>query len=330
MNHLDLQYVNLLASRLQGFSTKKSGLYNFRCPYCGDSERRSSKKRGYLFTTKTGLVYKCHNCGTSKAFHNFLKDQDTQLWEEYNLEKFKRNTGTKKRRVIDTSVFKKPVFKNKKRIKLPLVSDLNNLHPARTYLTKRGLPEETLSKFYYAEKFKEWTNSLKQTYDRIDSEESRIVIPLEDEDGNLFGYQGRSLNPNDKLRYVTVMLEDDVPKVYGLSDLDKTETVYVTEGPFDSHFLRNAIAMCGSDVDLSSFNYQFVYAFDNEPRSKQIVDKIAATILKGNPVVIWPKSILQKDLNDMVNAGIEVQSVVESNTFNGLQAQVKLTEWKRV
>ena len=116
MNFLDLSYVNQLSVQLQGFSTKKSGLYNFRCPYCGDSERRKSKMRGYLFTTKTGLVYKCHNCGTSKAFHNFLKDQDPQLWEAYNLEKFKQNSGTRKRKVIDTTVFKKPVFKNKRKV----------------------------------------------------------------------------------------------------------------------------------------------------------------------------------------------------------------------
>lgn len=322
--------MNQLSVQLQGFSTKKSGLYNFRCPYCGDSERRKSKMRGYLFTTKTGLVFKCHNCGTSKAFHNFLKDQDSQLWEAYNLEKFKQNSGTRKRKVIDTTVFKKPVFKNKKTVDLPRVSDLNKQHPARTYLTGRGIPEDTLSKFYYAEKFKEWTNSLKQTYDRIDSEEPRIVIPLLDEEGNLFGYQGRSLNPKDKLRYVTVMLEDSMPKVYGLSEIDKTKPVYVTEGPIDSHFLGNAIAMCGSDVDLSTFDYQFIYAFDNEPRSKQIVEKIARASQQGHKVVIWPKSIVEKDLNDMANAGHDVQSVVESNTFEGLQAQVKLTEWKRV
>jgi len=259
-----------------------------------------------------------------------LKDQDSQLWEAYNLEKFKQNSGTRKRKVIDTTVFKKPVFKNKKTVDLPRVSDLNKQHPARTYLTGRGIPEDTLSKFYYAEKFKEWTNSLKQTYDRIDSEEPRIVIPLLDEEGNLFGYQGRSLNPKDKLRYVTVMLEDSMPKVYGLSEIDKTKPVYVTEGPIDSHFLGNAIAMCGSDVDLSTFDYQFIYAFDNEPRSKQIVEKIARASQQGHKVVIWPKSIVEKDLNDMANAGHDVQSVVESNTFEGLQAQVKLTEWKRV
>ena len=211
MNYLDLQYVSQLSPRLQNFAKKKDGLYNFRCPYCGDSAKRKSKARGYLFSTKTGLAYKCHNCGTSKAFHNFLKDQDKSLWEAYNLEKFKESSGTRKRKVIDTTVFKKPVFKNKKKIDLPRLSELNKQHPAREYLTSRGIPEEKLSKFYFAEKFKAWTNSLKHTYDSIDSEESRIVIPLLDEEGNLFGYQGRSLQPKDKLRYVTVMLSDDVP-----------------------------------------------------------------------------------------------------------------------
>jgi len=330
MSYLDQKFAMLLSSRLDNFTTKKNGLYNFRCPYCGDSQRRKSKMRGYLFTTKTGLVYKCHNCGASKAFHSFLKDQDSRLFKEYNMEKFKDNVGSKRQREpLDTSVFKKPVFKQKKKVDLPPCSELNKGHPAREYLEKRGL-EGSLSKFYYAEKFKEWTNSLKQTYDTIGRDEPRIVIPLLDEDGNLFGFQGRSLNPNDKLRYVTVMLAENVPKVYGLSEIDPEKPVYVTEGPFDSHFLRNAIAMCGSDVDLSSFNYQFVFAFDNEPRSKVIVEKIARASKQGHKVVVWPSNIQQKDLNDMVLAGHDVESVVESHIFSGLEAQVKLSEWKRV
>ena len=253
------------------------------------------------------------------------------LWEAYNLEKFKQNSGTRKRKVIDTTVFKKPVFKNKRKVDLPRVSDLNKQHPARTYLTGRGIPEDTLSKFYYAEKFKEWTNSLKQTYDRIDSEEPRIVIPLLDEEGNLFGYQGRSLNPKDKLRYVTVMLEDNMPKVYGLSEIDKEKPVYVTEGPIDSHFLRNAIAMCGSDVDLKQLTIINLSSPSTTNReADRLLIKLQAQLDKEAKVVLWPKSIVEKDINDMVNAGHDVQSVVESNTFDGLQAQVKLTEWKRV
>ncbi len=330
MNYLDLQYVSQLSPRLQNFAKKKDGLYNFRCPYCGDSAKRKSKARGYLFSTKTGLAYKCHNCGTSKAFHNFLKDQDKSLWEAYNLEKFKESSGTRKRKVIDTTVFKKPVFKNKKKIDLPRLSELNKQHPAREYLTSRGIPEEKLSKFYFAEKFKAWTNSLKHTYDSIDSEESRIVIPLLDEEGNLFGYQGRSLQPKDKLRYVTVMLSDDVPKIYGLNEVEKTSPVYVTEGPLDSNFLANAIAMCGSDVDLRNLDYQFVFVFDNEPRNKQIVEKITRAALNGDKVVIWPSSVKEKDINDMVLGGHNVENVVKLNTYQGLEAQVKLSEWKRV
>ena len=61
------------------------------------------------------------------------------------------------------------------------------------------------------------------------------------------------------------MLDEDSPKVYGLDTINTAETVYVTEGPFDSNFIGNAIAMCGSDVNLGSFDYKFVFVFDNAP-----------------------------------------------------------------
>ena len=328
MNYLDLQYVSQLSPRLQNFSTKKSGLYNFRCPYCGDSAKRKSKARGYLFSTKTGLVFKCHNCGVSKAFFNFLQDQDKLLWEQYNLEKFKENSGGRKRQVV-TPKFEKPVFKQKEKVNLPRVSELNSGHPAREYLEKREIPD--LSKFYYADKFKEWTNTLKHTYDSTDTEESRIVIPLLDEEGNLFGYQGRSLNPKDKMRYVTVMLQEDVPKVYGLSDVDKTKPVYVVEGPLDAAFIPQAIAMCGADVHLSRWGISDpVWIYDNEPRNPQIVSRMERTIASRDAIVVWPSNIKEKDVNDMVLAGHDVLRVVESSTYKGLEAQVKLTEWKRV
>ena len=327
MQFLDQQYVNLLSPRLQGFAKKKTGLYNFRCPYCGDSEKRKSKTRGYLFTTKTGLVFKCHNCGISKAFFNFLQDQDKVLWEQYNLEKFKESSGGRKRQ-IDTRVFKKPVFKKKKTVNLPKISELNIGHPAREYLENRKIPD--LSKFYYADKFKEWTNTLKHTYDSTDTEESRIIIPLLNEEGNLFGYQGRSLNPKDKLRYVTVMLQDDVPKVYGLSDVDKTKTIYVLEGPLDAAFIPQAVAMCGADVHLSRWGISdAVWIYDNEPRNPQIVRRMEKTISSRDAIVIWPSTIAQKDINDMILAGHNVLDVIESNTYRGLEAKVKLTEWKR-
>ena len=161
--------------------------------------------------------------------------------------------------------------------------------------------------------------------------ESRIIIPLISDDGKVFGYQGRSLEKNSKLRYITTILNKNYPKIFGLDRVQKSKTVYVTEGPFDSLFLSNSIAMCGSDVTMDSTDYSdLVYVLDNEPRNKEIVSKYENLINKGNKIVIWPSSVREKDLNDMALSGHDVQSVVESNIYQGLEANLKLNAWKKV
>ena len=123
----------------------------------------------------------------------------------------------------------------------------------------------------------------------------------------------------------------DSPKVYGFDTIDETKQVYVTEGPFDSTFIDNSIAMCGSDVDLSGYgDLEFTYVFDNEPRNREIVSKITQSIEKSNKVVIFPTQIREKDINDMVLAGHDVNSLLESNTYTGLKAKLKLQTWKKV
>ena len=127
------------------------------------------------------------------------------------------------------------------------------------------------------------------------------------------------------------MLEDDAPKIYGLDNIKTGETVYVTEGPFDSTFISNSIAMCGADGDVSKWGITNpVWIYDNEPRNRQIVERLSATIDRGDRVVIFPKNILEKDINDMYLSGQNVQKVVESNIYQGLEAKLKLQDWKRV
>ena len=332
MNLLDYKYIQLVSPQLQKFKKVKSDLFNFRCPYCGDSKKHKNKARGYLFKKKNDYVYKCHNCGVGRTFTNFLKDNCAGLYDQYVMERYKEGlTGKGSQTKSPDFKFEQPNFlKRRNGIDLEKISELNKEHPARGYLLGRGISEEQLNHFYYCPKFKAWTNKQKKTFDTLRQDSARIIIPLKDKDGNMFGYQGRSLAPKAKIRYITIMLDESKPKVYGLDRVDPSLPVYVTEGPFDSHFLTNAIAMCGSDVDLRSFDYQFVYAFDNEPRSREIVARIEATIKRGDKVVIFPKDITQKDLNDMHQAGHNVQSVVESHTYQGLAAQLKLNEWKRV
>ena len=330
MNYIDTKYINLVSVRLIKFAEKKKGLYNFRCPYCGDSQKYKNKCRGYLFQKKNDFIFKCHNCGVGRTLANFLKDQDANLHDQYVLERYKEGlTGKGSNTPNPVFNIPKPKFRSKDICsELTKVSDLNKEHFARGYLLGRGMTD--LSKFYFCPNFVEWTNKHKKTFDKSMKDEPRVIIPLRDEKGRLFGYQGRALNVNSKLRYITVMLDEDAQKIYGLDKIDSSKDVYVTEGPFDSTFLRNSIAMCGSDVDLRGYDYQFVYVYDNEPRNRQIVDKISATAEKGHKVVIFPKEVIEKDLNDMVLAGRDVQKLVESNTYSGLEAKLKLNEWKKV
>ena len=331
MSYLDSKYIGLISPRLEKFKKVREGLYNFRCPYCGDSSRNKNKTRGYIYRSKNDYNFKCHNCGVSRSFTYFLKDRDRPLYDQYVMERFSEGlTGKGSVTPEPEFKFESPKFRDKDICdELEKISDLNTTHPARRYLVERGIPEDHLKRLYYCPNFKEWTNKHKKTFKDTQHDDARIIIPLRGTDGKLFGYQGRSLDPKTQLRYITVMLQDQ-QKIYGLDQVDETKQVFVVEGPFDSHFLGNAVAMCGSDVDLRSLDYQFVFVFDNEPRNKQIVDRIHNTIDKGYKVVIFPKEVKQKDLNDMVLAGINVQDVVECNIYSGLTAKLKFNDWKKV
>ena len=323
MNLIDSKYIGLISSRLVKFKRVKSDLYNFRCPICGDSKKNKTKTRGYLYTVKADVNYRCHNCGASMTFSNFLKEIDPVVHKQYVFERFKQGS-TGRGSVVEEPVFKFETPKFKPKLDLPKASTNSR---ASDYLKKRKLnPTE----FYYADKFKSWTNSHKKTFDNIDKDHARIVIPLFYED-TLIGFQGRSLDPWIQPKYLTVMFNDDSPKIYGLDNIRRDAPVFVTEGPFDSTFLCNSIAMCGADGDVGKWGVSNPgWVYDNEPRSKEITTRISNTISSGGSVVIWPKNIPEKDINDMVLAGHDVQSIVESNVYDGLKAKLQFNTWKRI
>ena len=329
MSYTDIKYINLASASLQKYKKLKPGVWTFRCPYCGDSKKHKNKTRGYIFTVKGDHVFKCHNCGITRSFSNFLKDHVPHVYDEYVMERYKEGTIGKNVPKPDLTQFiSKPKFE-KKTINLEPLSCLNNFHVAKKYILDRGIPENKLDRLYYCPNFKEWTNTQKHTFSDTTNDEERIIIPLNDTDGNLIGFQGRSLSPNAKMRYITVMLNEDAPKLYGLDHINKNETIYIVEGPLDSFFLENAVAMCGSDVDIRSFGWSdYIWVYDNEPRSRQITDKISKSIDAGDAVVIWPRSIKEKDLNDMVTSGINVKNVIQSNVYQGLKAKLQLSSWK--
>ena len=324
MDIVDSKYIGLISSRLQKFKRVKADLYNFRCPICGDSQKHKNKARGYFYQVKTNTNYKCHNCGASLSFNNFLKQIDSTLHKQYVMEKFKEGHAGGRNFVVEEPKFdfKKPVFR--KKLDLPRASEVPI---AKEYLERRKLDP---SKFFFTNKFKEWTNTHKKTFDNITRDESRIVIPLYDVKNNLIGFQGRSLVPNS-VKYITVMINEEAPKIYGLDKVKTEKPIYILEGPFDSTLVENSVAMCGSDLDVRTFGWSnYIWVFDNEPRNREIVERIDKTIGRGDQVVIWPSNIKEKDVNDMTLSGHDVMNMVKSNTYSGLKAKIKFNNWKKI
>ena len=330
MDLVDSKYIGVVSSRLIKFKRVKADLYNFRCPICGDSQKHKNKARGYLYSVKADINFRCHNCGASMTFSNFLKEIDPVIHKQYVFERFK-NIKTGRGTVVEEPKFnfEAPTFNAK--VLLPLCSEVRS---AKRYLEDRGLDP---TKFYYAEKFKEFVNTHwkdcgredEPPFESMDKDEGRIIIPLFYQK-NLVGVQGRSLVPNP-VKYITIIFHDDAPKIYGLDQIRGGAPVFVTEGPFDSTFIRNSIAMCGADADVSRWGISNpVYVYDNEPRSPEIVRRSETAISTKQSVVIWPSNISEKDINDMVLAGHDVQSVVELNTYEGLEAQLNFNKWKRI
>ena len=322
MDFVDVKYINEISHRLSKFKKVKNNLYNFRCPICGDSQKHSNKARGFLYGIKANVNFKCHNCGASMSFNNFLKQIDTTVHKQYILEKFKDgNTG--KNFVIEEPKFEFEAPKFKPKLNLP-TADANPA--AKEYLERRKLNP---TKFYYTDRFRQWTNTQKWTFDDVTYDEPRIIIPLVYMN-TIIGFQGRSLGPN-KVKYITVMLNEEAPKIYGLDTISKKSPVYVVEGPFDSCFLSNSVALCGSDGDVACLEgSSIVFVYDNEPRNREIVARVERCIERGDRTVIWPSNIREKDINDMVLSGHDVQKVIESNTYDGLEAKLKFTTWKRI
>ena len=329
MDYIDVKYINLISSRLQKFKKVKPHLYNFRCPICGDSQKQKNKARGYLYRVKNNTNYKCHNCGISVSFNNFLKSVDSETHKEYVFEKFKegktgKNFVTERPEDIFSKVeTSKPKFETKVKIDLPSAF---NVDVSKKYLEDRAIFN---GEFYYAENFKEFVNSIKPySFENTKYGEERIVIPLYYEK-KLIGVQGRALSTNP-IKYLTIMMDEEAPKIYGYDEIRKDAPVFITEGPFDSTFIPNAIAMCGADVDVSGCGISNpIWVYDNEPRNREIVNRIARTIDRGDSLVIWPSIVREKDLNDMVLAGRDVKNIVESNIYSGLEAKLKFTTWKK-
>jgi len=332
---IDREFLYKISPKLDRFKKKDDDLFNFRCPLCGDSQKNKTKARGFIFRKGNDYFYKCHNCHACISFYNFLDKVDSALLKEYQLERYKNGDNNKTNHKVPTfEEFKsKPVFK--KALSIPSIESLPEEHYAKAYVRSRKIPDKFHKMLYFAEDFKKFVESCEVQKDGLQEQEPRLVIPFYDENMNLVSFQGRALG-DSKIRYITIKIDKDNYKVFGLDRVDKERMIYVTEGPIDSMFLDNAVAT--ADANLTSITKLFdksnvTLIFDNEPRNKDIVKIMEKAIDEHYNIVIWPDMIPYKDINEMVLHDFdseEIQDIIESNTFVNLRAKMEFINWKKI
>ena len=358
--YIDRKFVDYVSGSLDKFSWKKDNLANCRCPLCGDSQKNKNKCRGFFYEREGSYYYKCHNCGASLSLYSFLEQHAPSLKTESQLERYRANTESKPRprpaKIKSTGVeemFRKKYKETVDNKWLVPIKDLDDSHPARQFVINRKIPKDKHDLLYYCENFGGFTKRLTGGITLYGGGEDRIVLPFFNKEGKLVAAQGRALamqsvhgNIDDNrqtrktrelLRYITIKSSDAPDKLwFGQWRVDPKKKIYIVEGPIDSLFIKNCIAMVGAsgvdNVPPHLQNSEGVYVLDNEPRNKEICNLNEKLINLGKNVCIWPSGVTQKDPNDMIMAAYtrrEIKRIIDDNTCSGLVAKHRLNEWSR-
>ena len=342
MLYIDTKYANILGSRLRNFKQKKDYLWNYSCPVCGDSSKNKLKARGYIYRANTDLFVKCHNCNYGTNIGNLIKYVDPTLYDAYVLERYTSGAT----RYNDHKEISIPDSKPVELLEDDILSNLLRLdklaidkpdHPAVKYVEQRKIPRDKWYLLYFAPRFKAYTNSVTAKFQEpIQDEHPRMIIPFFTNAGKCFAYQARAYG-NEEPKYYTIKVDETQEKIYGLERIDYAKRIFVVEGPIDSLFLPNAVAVSGASFDTPTIRSLLTNAtiiIDNEPRNKEIVKQLEKYINSGFSVCMFPEHIRQKDINDMIlHGGItanEIVDLINTNTFSGIEARLKFSTWKKI
>lgn len=349
----DDKYLRMVIPHLDRFVQKANHTYNFRCPLCGDSEKNQYKSRGYIFPKGDVLMFKCHNCSLALPFSALLKRLSRQLYKEYILEKLADERQTAQPEPEPVS---EPPAKAQERpyshdptagTGIDRLSNLEGLesHPCRSVYRwardVRKLSFEACKRLYTSDRAHTWIRELVEPEKAVKVQDGipYLIQPFR-LPGEWFGAQ---LRPVDKKDFVTFRWAREPLKMFGLEAWDSRKLTYIVEGPIDALFVPNAISPCGSDLlqGYTTLETMFpkhglhdverVYVWDNEPRNTEVCRHIRNAITMNESVVIWERSgtdkTILKDINDMVRAGKDIETLLRRRTFKGMSAQIAFAAW---
>jgi hypothetical protein len=351
-NYLEWKYIQLLSSQLQNYKTKSNRLINMSCPFCRETETSHKKHpaRGYVFDAGEHFNYYCHRCGESMTAPTFIKRLDTNLYADYMKEKLKDrgySSGVEHRPSKSSVESSNLSARSPNKVMdhalrtVQKISRLPKDHFARRYVESRLIPEECQKSLYFTPKFMTWVNTIipdKFSEEALKYDEPRLIIPFFSRNGHrLVAVQGRSFVPvNNRIKYMTIAIDRSVPVIYGMDKYNSFQMGFVTEGPLDAMFLRNAIATAGGEMvgKLEGFEKdKLTLVYDNEPRKPETIQKMEKAIGAGFSVAVWPNDFKYKDVNEAVMAGMrpeEIEDLLLEHAFSGISAEFELKQWRKV
>lgn len=325
--HIDYEFINKISYKLEKFSWKSNTLANFRCPICGDSQKKKNKCRGFFYIRGHQFNFMCHNCLASMSFQNFLKENEPELYKDYLIEKLK-DSGKPVKQNVQKKRIEPSFYENK--YDMVHVSELDTNHPARKYLKDRKIPT---SYVYYVEHFFSWgSQNYPDKFKESAIDHPRIIFPAYDSNRMVIGHICRSIDGTEP-KYYTLKLKQEF--VFGLQRIDYKKPVYIVEGPIDSLFLPNCVAACSSALHRVPLleKCKKILIPDNQPRNKEIVKLLGKFIDEGNYVVIWPENVEYKDINEMIQNGYsseQILDIINKNTYSGVEAIIRYNQWRKI
>jgi len=340
MDYIDKKYLRLVSSRLSNYKEVNPDLINFRCVICGDSATNKRKARAYIYTVKGKTNYKCHNCGVSISFKNFLKEVDVSLFDEYNFEKFNIKYES-----IDMSQAPRAENNNQETnlneligcVKLTEISTDSDLYPVVEYAHARMIPEKHFEYLYATDNLNQYTQTIEKYKTRTFPDGLALVIPFFKKDFSFDFVQARFINEEDaRKRFATIEVIDNGIKLFGLRDINFAETVYVLEGPIDSMCTKNSLCTAGAGhSSIIDYLIQFtpieniVFVYDNDYKiNKDVMKFLKDKIQMGAGVILYDADFKFKDINHSITEGYfaysEIPSYLRKRTFYGLNALAEL------
>ena len=258
---------------------KKSGAnYWGICPFHNDSKPSMS-------VSPSKGIFKCFSCGTGGDALNFLvriqnreyKDVILELADKFGIElpkKFATSNETKTQKAEMLKACEKAAkFYN---LQLKTASDATK---ATTYLQNRGITDDIINKFtigwapdkfdsLYKELSKEFKDEIlekaglilkSKNGNWIDRFKNRLMIPIQNENGEYIAFGGRTLEKDAKIaKYINSsdsLIYNKSKVLFGLNSakdsIKNEDSVIVMEGYFDvisahANGIENAVGSCGT------------------------------------------------------------------------------------